>query len=81
MKQAFFAIAIIPPTSLRRHYFAWTRPFDYNPLMPATLNEVRSYYDQNTPLFLRFGASLKHRPSIERCGSRHKPPEDGLDLQ
>lgn len=57
MKQAFFAIAIIPPTSLRRHYFAWTRPFDYNPLMPATLNEVRSYYDQNTPLFLRFGAS------------------------
>jgi tocopherol O-methyltransferase len=25
--------------------------------MPATLNDVRAYYDRNTPLFLRFGSS------------------------
>jgi len=25
--------------------------------MPATLNDVRTYYDRNTPLFLRFGSS------------------------
>lgn len=33
--------------------------------MPANLNDVRAYYDRNTPLFLRYGSSTETR-SIHR---------------
>ncbi len=32
---------------------------DYNFLMPITTDSVRTYYDQNTNLFLKFGSSTK----------------------
>src|SRR5690349_16639443 len=54
MKKALFNSEIIPPPTMILGIFG---VFAYNRPMPATLADVRAYYDKNTPLFLRYGSS------------------------